>query len=381
MTTKLILLTVVGMTALSLADGPSVRWSQPVVINNQPVFTDAGLVTHAGGTDARKHGIYGSEYGRMLHMANGNWLAAYTISRNNGYQRDSKGGLELQVSQSADNGKTWKPIATLSDAGRDLDNAQLCRLPSGNVLLACRSVRWQESYRLPVYESTDNGHTWKKHSQIDATEGTPGSLGKPDKGIYEPHMALLADGRLSVLYANEKHVTETPSYSQIISQKISTDAGASWGPENWVAYQPEHNASRPGMPVWTRMKNGQYMVVYEICGPEKCNVYYKISPDGSQWPIGLGTAIPDQLGGPYLLSLTDERLVVSSNSSHVSVSDDYGQTWQRIADAWPQSLWASLYQTGPNQIMVMNSVERPVGGHNVQVRKGDLTPYPEPKKP
>jgi hypothetical protein len=373
MTTKLSLFALLGLLVFGHSDTPSVIWSQPILINDQPVFTDAGTVSHAGGTELRKHWIYGSEYGRMLRLTNGNWLAAYTISRNNGYQRDPKGGLELQVSQSMDNGKSWLPIAVLTDPSRDLDNAQLCQLPNGTVLLACRSVRWQESYRLPVYQSTDNGKTWNIHSTIDTAEGQTGSLGKPDKGIYEPHMAFLADGRLSVMYANEKHVTETPSYSQIISQKISTDLGATWGPEIWVAYQPEHNASRPGMPVWTRMKNGQYMVVYEICGPEKCNVYYKISAEGTQWPVGLGTLIPDQLGGPYLLALKDGRLVVSSNSNHVSISNDAGKSWQRITDAWPKSLWSSLYQPAPNQIIFMNSVERNTGGHNVQIRFGELS--------
>lgn len=372
MTTNLSFILIAGLFALNQQD-TRVSWGEPILIDNQPTFTDAGGVSHAGGTDLRKHGIYGSEYGRMAHLKNGTWLSAYTISRNNGYRNDPKGGLELQVSESNDNGKTWKHIAILTDTGRDLDNAQLCQLPNGNVLLACRSVRWQESYRLPVYQSTDNGKTWTKHSMIDAAEGTPGSLGKPDKGIYEPHMAFLADGRLSVMYANEKHVTESPLYSQIISQKISTDLGASWGPEIWVAYEPGHNASRPGMPVWDRLKDGRYMVVYEICGPEKCNVYYKISPDAVQWPVGLGSLIPDQLGGPYLLSLTDGRLVVSSNSGHVSVSSDLGQSWQTVTDAWPKLLWSSTYQSAPNQIILMNSVERTGGGHNVQIRFGQLS--------
>ena len=379
MPTKLTLLLAAGLLAFSHQDTPAITWSQPVLVHDQPVFTDTGLVTHAGETDPRKSGQYGAEYSRMVRLANGTWLAAYTISRRNGYQRDPNGGLELQVSQSADAGQHWMPIATLTDPRRDLDNAQLCQLANGTVLLACRSVRWQESYRLPVYRSTNSGKTWTILSTIDAAEGIPGSLGKPDKGIYEPHMDLLADGRLSVLYANEKHVTETPSYSQIISQKISADNGASWGPEMWVAHEPGHGNSRPGMPVWDRLKDGRYMVVYEVCGPEKCAVYYKISPDGVAWPIGLGIPIPDQLGGPYLLALTDGRLLVSSNSSHMSVSSDFGQSWQRITGAWPKTLWVSLYQVGLNRVVFMNSVDRPVGGHNIQIRFGQLVASAKPK--
>ena len=362
-----------SLLALNQGDTPAVTWFEPVLVNNTATFADARLVSHAGGTEGRKHGTYGSEYGRLLRLKNGTWLAAYTISRNNGYRRDTTGGLEIQVSESRDKARTWTPVAILTDPGRDLDNAQLCQLPNGRVLLAGRSVRWQESYRLPVFESLDAGHTWHPKSVIDAAEGTPGSLGKPDKGIYEPQMGLLADGRLSVQYANEKHVTETPSYSQIISQKLSSDGGATWGPEIWVAHQPGHPGSRPGMPVWTRLKTGAYITVYEICGPETCAVYQKISADGVHWPVGFGTPIPDQLGGPYLLAMTDGRLVVSSNSSHVSVSDNEGRSWQRVTDAWPASLWCSLYQPAPNRIRVMNSVGRVDGGHNVQIRDGRLT--------
>lgn len=357
---------------LAQADAPLVQWQKTVVMNDVPVFVEPAV---AGLKElGRDAGKYGSEYGRMLRLRDGSWLAACTVSRRAGYPRDPQGGLELQVSRSTDGGQTWAELSTLSDPGRDLDNAQLIQRPDGTVLLACRSVRWQESYRLPVYQSPDQGRKWTKLSTIDMAEGAPGELGKPDKGIYEPHLYYLNNGQLAVMYANEKHVTETPSYSQIISQKVSPDGGATWGQEIWVAYEPGHNASRPGMPVWTKLKDGRYMVVYEICGPEKCNIYYKTSPDGTTWPVGLGTPIPDQLGGPYVLALTDGRLVVTSNSNHVSVSTDLGKTWQLAPDAWPNTLWPALYQAGPNQIIAMSSVKRPAGGHNVQIRFGTLPP-------
>lgn len=308
----------------------------------------------------------------MLRLANNDWLAVYTIYQNKGYTLDPSGGNELQLSRSQDNGRTWSEVATISDPGRDLDNGQMIQLSDGTILLAARSVRWQESYRLPVYRSTDNGRSWEFLSTIDSNEGSPGSLGNPDKGMYEPHFEFLSDGRLAVMYANEVHVSETPSYSQIISQKISADNGASWGKEIWVAYKPGENESRPGMAVWTRMKNGKYIMVYEVCGPQKCNVYYKKSDDGTAWPVGLGTIIPDHLGGPYILSLSDGRLVLTSNSSNISISADYGASWQKAESAWEETLWPALYQTGKNEIAAMNSVPREGGGNNIQLRFGEL---------
>lgn len=350
----------------------TIAWKDTIVISHEPMNKNI----------AGSRGNYGSQYGRMLKLDNGTWLAAYTVSRNAGYKKNPKGGYAIEIAESTDKGRHWKPIGLLSEPGRDVDNAAFIQLPDGSILLACRSVRWQESYRLPVYKSTDGGHRWKKISIIDANEGNPGELGHPDKGIYEPHFYFLEDGRLAVMYANEKHVTENPSYSQIISEKISPDYGKSWGKEIWVAYEPGHPASRPGMPVWTRMKNGTYIVVYEICGPEKCNIYYKTSEDGIQWPVSLGTHIPNQNGAPYILSLKDGTLVLTSNKGNISISEDFGKTWHTTAkpwqprksykEDWTQTIWSSLYQTGLDEIGIISTVKRKNGGHDILMRLGVL---------
>jgi hypothetical protein len=350
------------------ATGPIV-WDSSVTVTNINTFTDAG-------TDARglTPGNFGAEYPRMLKMANGDWLAVVAIYDNNGYTKVAWGGTRLQVFKSTDNCRTWTLSATLWENGRDLDNGQMIQLANGDLLMAMRSVRWQESYQIRVYKSTNGGSNWSYLSTIDENSGAPGSLGNPDKGVYEPHFYFLNDGSLGVMYANEKHVTENPSYSQIISQKISTNGGSSWGSEIYVAWDPNNAGARPGMPVWTKMANGQYIVVFEVCGTQGCNVFYKKSSDGKTWSSGIGTQIANQLGGPYILSLSDGRLVVTSNSNTVSLSNDYGATWYTNDTApFGNNLWASLYQTGPNEVALIDSVNRSVGGHNVQVRFGTLT--------
>lgn len=358
-----------GALPVFAANGPIVWEPNPAMVTNINTFTDAGK-------DARgiSPGTFGSEYPRMLKLANGDWLAVAAIYDNNGYTKVTWGGTRLQVFKSTDNCRTWTLSATLWEDGRDLDNGQMIQLPNGDLLLAMRSVRWQESYQLRVYKSTNGGSNWSYLSTIDENNGSPGSLGNPDKGVYEPHFYFLNDGSLAVMYANEKHVKENPSYSQLISQKISTNGGASWGNEIYVAWDPNHSAARPGMPVWTKMANGQYIVVYEVCGTQNCNVFYKKSGDGKTWASGIGTQIPNQLGGPYILSLAEGRLVVTSNSNTVSLSNDFGATWYtNDTPAFGNSLWASLYQTGTNEIALINSVNRSVGGHNIQVRFGTLT--------
>src|SRR6266536_3538192 len=105
----------------------SIKWDQQVLINNIPVFKDAGKVKDAADF-YRKQGTYGSQYARMVELYNGTWLVGYTISKNNGYSKTPKGGLELQISSSTDRGMHWNDIAVISDPGRDLDNTQMIQL-------------------------------------------------------------------------------------------------------------------------------------------------------------------------------------------------------------------------------------------------------------
>lgn len=358
-----------AIPAFAAGNGPIV-WETSSTITDIKTFTDAG-------PDARglRPGTFGAEYARMIKLANGNWLAVAAIYDNNGYTKVSWGGTRLQVFRSTDNCRTWSLAATLWEDGRDLDNGQLLQLPNGDILLAMRSVRWQESYQLRVYKSVNGGFNWSYLSTIEENTGAPGALGNPDKGVYEPHMQLLNDGSVAVMYANEKHVTENPSYSQLISEKISINGGASWGNEIYVAWDPTNAAARPGMPVWTKMANGQYIVAFEVCGTQNCEIFTKKSTDGKTWSSGIGTKVStNQHGGPYILSLSDGRLVLSSNSNVLSLSNDYGATWyNNDTSAFGNSWWGALYQTGPNEIVMVNSVERSIGGHNVQVRLGMLT--------
>lgn len=363
-----------NLTIDTSATRTKMMWQDTVLINNVPA-KDNMKPSQADRTN------YGSEYCRLVQIGKEHWLAVYTVSYNKGYQSDPKAGLQLEVAQSNDNGRHWKKISLISDPRRDLDNGELTLLKDGTLILACRSVRWQESYRLPVYKSIDKGKTWKKISVIDANEGKPGELGNPDKGVYEPHVLQMDHGDLAVMYANEKHITDKERLPQIISQRISKDMGATWGEEMRVVYDNMYNLSRPGMPVWTRMKNGQYILVYEICGTENCNIYYKISADGIKWEPGFGKSVLGN-GGPFVVSLDNGQLILTSNTGEFLISDDYGKNWYytsspwkypvRYSVDWTQTIWSAIYQFGPDQIGAITSVKRGAGGHNIQLRYGKL---------
>lgn len=362
------------------SDTPMITWEEPVLVHNIMPFTDAG-------PDARgeRPGNFGSQFPRMI--TNGNtWLAAYTIYRNNGYLADPAGGNELQIAKSGDGGQNWNIIATITDPGRDLDNAQLLQLENGDILLACRSVIWHQSYKLDVYKSSDQGYHWSYLSTIDEISGAPGELANPDRGVYEPYMVQLDADTIGVMYASEKYAVSSPAYSQILAMKTSNTAGQTWGEEIWTVYDTEHENARPGMPVWTKMQNGKYILVYEIVGTTDVDVFYKISEDGINWPAGMGSQIPGQKGAPFVLALSSGELVVTSNTHKISVSRDEGTTWNLESNAPfgslfgdADNLWPALYQTGSDQIVCITSAGRSGSGytdsgHNIQLRRGYLNP-------
>lgn len=362
-----------AMFALTVsASNNNVSWGEYALVNNMPTFTDAGKDIRGNSP-----GSWGSEFGRMTKLTNGNWAAVYSIYDNNGYEVDPDGGTRLQVSISEDNCQTWEVAYTISEPGRDLDNGQIIQLNNGDLLICCRSVIWQESYKLNVYRSDDEGTTWTYLSTIDQNEGTAESMSNPDKGVYEPYMGILDTGEIAVFYSSEKHVTEDIAYAQTVSEKISTDNGATWGEEIFVAWDPEYTHAKPGMPVFTQMSDGRYIVVFEDGYHDDYNVHYKISEDGRTWDVGLGKAIPDQLGAPYITRLSNGRLMLISNSLNVSFSDDNAATWTTNNPApwtgtFPDYCWASCYEIAPNTIAVMGSAPRAESGHNVKIRFGTM---------
>lgn len=364
-----------------------IRWKDPVLINNESVFSDLGR-------DARSihPGQFGSQYPRMLFRKNGVWMIVYTVYRNHGYLVDSYGGNTLVIAISEDHGSNWREIAELSDHGRDLDNGQLLELADGSLLLACRSVIWQQSYILPVYRSVDNGITWERISIIDENVGEEaGSLGNPDRGVYEPHMILLDDGSVAVMYASEKYACSIPGYSQVISEKISSDGGYTWSKELITVRDSEKSRARPGMPVWDRCADGSYILCYEIIATEGGDVFYKRSKDGIAWDDSLGLRVPKQKGGAFVLPIEENILLVTSNTHHVTFSNDGGQTWKVNPESpwetlWDEAVdngavctiengnvWPAMYCLNDCEILFVTSVGRPSeGGNNIQFRIGEL---------
>ncbi len=312
--------------------------------------------------------IANAGWGRMTRLGDGRWLCVNT--------RYLHPDSLLQIEISDDGARTWTPISTVAEPDRNLDNGEVIALPSGDLLLTGRSTVETKtpggrlSFHLPVYRSRDHGKTWAFLSQVETSEPPPFQAGQPSRGLWEPHFFFLADGRLACAYADETQAADRTPYSQIVSEKISADGGATWGAKIVLAAQIGGGSQRPGMPVVTRMKNGQYFAVYEVVGVGNADVYFKTSRDGLQWPTGLGVRIPCQHAGPWVTSLADGRLVVSSCENQISYSDDFGATWLLATPPpWPLGhvfSWPAIYLMGPDTLAVMTAY------HGVGLRWGKI---------
>jgi hypothetical protein len=264
--------------------------------------------------------------------------------------------IMIKVAKSNDMA-TWTEIASIpSPTGYLQEQSQMVQLPDGTMVM--RNVHNQsESFGLPIMKSTDGGYTWNYVSQLDTNPNgqaycSPSDCppnGQPSTGLWEPFLYVLPNRSVAGFYANEKHATDgRKNYNQIISERISSDGGKTWGPEIYAAAQPGPGGlggARPGMPGFARMANGQYILVFEVCGmpPDfnTCNIHYKISNDGTTWSNDLGIPIPHQVSAPFVCVLSTGRiLVTSANTNQISISDDNGNSWYlNDPPAW---------STGPN---------------------------------
>jgi hypothetical protein len=303
-------------------------------------------------------------WGRMLPWdSRGDNLVTYT-------EYPSSGSPTVMIARSNPSNPAYTVIGWIpSPANHIQEQSQMVELADGTILLAMRNrqtdLNW---FGLPVVKSTDGGATWNFLSQIDTN---PNGQGRFDRGLWEPFLYVLPGGCIAAFYASEKHADDNPSYSQTVSERISCDKGASWGSEIFAAAQS--GSARPGMPGFARMANGQYIMVYELCVTDNCNVYYKISADGRNWSAGWGTRIANQNAGPYVTVLSSGRILVTSAcSNQISISDDNGASWYQNAPvAWDAGCytWPAIYQTGYNHSNEVGVIVNVDG--KVQIRFGN----------
>ncbi|MFG2126182.1 RICIN domain-containing protein [Streptomyces sp. NPDC048751] len=286
----------------------------------------------------------GSLYPRGLRLqhngsANGTLLATF--------EQYTNGTPVFPVYRSTDNGTSWTKISDVEDTQNgwgmrwEPELFELPRamggFPAGTILAAGDSVPADRAgTKIDLYASTDRGQTWAFVTNIATGGEAISSNGHTP--VWEPFFLLSGD-RLIVYYSDQRDT----AHGQEIVHQVSTDL-RTWGPVVDDVSKPTY-ADRPGMPVVTRLPNGNYVMTHEYCGaPEGgCSVYYKISSD----PEAFGAATDQVLratdgtvpsGAPYVTWLPtggpNGTLVVSGDT----VQDLFLNTQNGDPNAWTRIL-------------------------------------------
>jgi hypothetical protein len=314
----------------------------------------------------------GSLYPRALRLqhngsANGTILATF--------EQWTNGTPVFPIYRSTDNGNSWTQISSVADTQNgwgmrwepdlfELPTA-MGGFPAGTILVAGDSVPSDRSAtKIDLYASTDRGLTWTFVSNIATGGRAISSNGYTP--VWEPDF-LFANGKLIVYYSDQRDT----NYGQKIDHQVTTDL-RTWGPVVDDVTKPTYS-DRPGMPVVTRLPNGNYVMTHEYCGaPEGgCSVYYKISADPEAF-----NAATDQVlratdgtipsGAPYVTWLptggTNGTLVVSGDT----VQDVFINTQGGASNAWVhiQSNVARGYSRGMLPLSDGHSLEVFSGGRN-----------------
>ena len=116
-------------------------------------------------------------------------------------------------------------------------------------------------------------------------------------------------------------------------------------------------ALRQGMPVVTRMANGQYLMVFEMFGQANTPNNVKIFVKSGSWNSGAGGTTIDHGGSPMIVTLPNGRLVYNSyGSGDVLVNTNNGAgAWTPVRTTMPRGYSRMLqYVAGTGRVLILS---------------------------
>lgn len=194
-------------------------------------------------------------------------------------------GRFAPVSESTDEGKSFHRISEIRDpegGPGGMCCGTLFELPQQVGDMKKGTLLWAASYGQDAGPEHRVGiKVWKSEDAGRSWNylATPARSHNRD-GIWEPEFNVDAAGKLWLHFADE---TEAPQFAQTLN-RVSSDDGVNWGPKvRTMAIPPDR--VRPGMPIIRRLPDGRYYFSYEVCnhGKQFCGNHYKISNDGASW--------------------------------------------------------------------------------------------------
>lgn len=325
----------------------------------------------------KKGGVW---YPRMLLLKNGDILCSFDTN-------EDGGRTKVKIIRSQDGGVTWsEPIVAAERANGDCANGQMIQLENGDIWIAYRVVNNADGNlytSLEMSTSTDGVNFSVNKDALIAKESSKGS-----GGVWEPHLGFIGD-KIVVMYAND-NVSSSSSQQNLI-MKVWEDSG--WVQEIIVSDGVKAN-SRDGMPVFDRLKDGRYIVVFEATDlPGYPFVLkYKISDDGFDWsgerlfmykPIKAGRKI----GAPFVIVRDDGIVLVAFQTDEDTVGVGDAFSYMKVLTFDPETKetsnktslvtvnsdsnanWNCMLDMGDKGVLAASSVNGSMGS-SIMIKRG-----------
>ncbi|MEW2401801.1 RICIN domain-containing protein [Streptomyces sp. NPDC046862] len=268
----------------------------------------AAAVTYSGGTMWQPPGgapSYGSLYAHAIRLehstdSNGTLLASFEQYSGNG----------MPVYRSTDSGHTWTQISTINDQVNSWNNIQLepvlyelpqavGSFPAGTIIAAGDSIPADNS-KTKIDMYASTDHGVTWSFVSSIATGGKAVDTNGNTPVWEPYF-MVANNKLIAWISDQRD----PAHGQKLAHFTTTD-GVNWSSEVDDVTYPAY-AARPGMAIVAHLGNGKYILTYEYCGAPSggCPVYYKIADN----PENFGSVTGVQLittdnrkpdGDPYV---------------------------------------------------------------------------------
>ena len=229
----------------------------------------------------------GSMYPRCIELhhngeKNGTLLA--TMER---YTRDE---AVFPIFESTDEAHSWKLKSVVRDTNWNMGcrfQPHLYELPcdmgslkEGTILCAGNIIPDDFSLTsLQMYKSEDAGETWEFVSEI--LRGGEKEKNPPfGLPVWESFLLESPDGKLFCYYSDERY--KDKGFNQLLAHKVSEDGGYTWGEEKVDVAFADGNL-RPGMPIVAYLPGGKFIMVYEMVNEDHIPVYFRISDSMDDW--------------------------------------------------------------------------------------------------
>lgn len=281
-----------GKSQMVISEDNGQTWSAPVTINNTPLDDrDTGIIETPQGTllvtwftslAFEKNPEYARHAEKVTPELRAQWLGHWSRRFTDGGQtweapvrmastaphgpsvlRDGRlmqmgkvnGGEQALVAEtSIDDGRSWQVVGAVpipeGEQYKHYHEPHVVQLPDGKLLALFRyQPEDKEQHIMRQSESTDGGRTW--------TPTRPTGIWG-----YPPHLLVLQDGRLVVVYGRRKE-----PFSERAC--VSRDGGATWDVDNELTLCEALNSDL-GYPASVQLDDGSILTVYyQDQGPDK----------------------------------------------------------------------------------------------------------------